>query len=151
MLIRNPGKLQNSNDSFQISTTLHAKRWRRALSCGAAVLPQEYAASLRDLLPVEINTNPLIESPEGINQGYHLVPAASATTHPIFRFHSEDKENSTLWNRMKEMYWCFAGVVPKKGAEVLASTEGRPWVGRQKCATDGVAILWCGQGFVFRF
>ena len=25
---------------------------------------------------------------------------------------------------MKEMYWCFAGVVPKKGAEVLASAEG---------------------------
>ena len=91
---------------------------------GQRFFPQEYAASLRDLLPVEINTNPLIESPEGINQGYHLVPAASATTHPIFRFHSEDKENSTLWNRMKEMYWCFAGVLPKKGAEVLASTEG---------------------------
>ena len=91
---------------------------------GQRFFPQEYSASLRDLLPVEININPLIESPEGINQGYHMVPAASASTHPIFRFHSEDKENSTLWNRMKEMYWCFAGVVPKKGAEVLASTEG---------------------------
>ena len=91
---------------------------------GQRFFPAEYAASLRDLLPVEINANPLVESPEGIIQGYRMIPAASASSHPIFRFHSEEKENSNLWNHMKEMYWCFAGVVPKKGAEVLASAEG---------------------------
>ncbi|NBY03611.1 MAG: VWA domain-containing protein, partial [Planctomycetes bacterium] len=91
---------------------------------GQRFFPSEYAASLRDLLPVEINANTLIESPEGINQGYRMIPAASASTNPIFRFHSEEKENASLWSRLKEMYWCFAGIVPKKGAEVLASAEG---------------------------
>ena len=91
---------------------------------GQRFFPAEYASSLRDLLPVEINANPLIESPEGISQGYRLVPTASAGLNPIFRFHSEENENNNLWNHLKEMYWCFAGVVPKKGAEVLASAEG---------------------------
>jgi len=92
---------------------------------GQRFFPSEYVSSqLTDLLPVEINSNRLIESPEGISQGYHLIPSPSSANHPIFRFHPEEKENAELWRRLKELYWCFVGVVPKKGAEVLGIAEG---------------------------
>lgn len=92
---------------------------------GQRFFPSEYSSSsLRDLLPVEITPGQLVEMPEGITQGYKLIPSPAAISNPIFRINSDDRENLELWNQMREMYWHFSGAVPKKGAEVLAFLEG---------------------------
>ncbi len=76
---------------------------------------------LRDVLPVDVVAERAEDEEEQpLQDSYKPELTPVGRMHPIFRFSPDEKENDEIYNRLREMYWCADGVVPKRAAEVLA-------------------------------
>jgi hypothetical protein len=81
--------------------------------------PQAFKDSpLRDILPIEV------AGPER-DEGEYVVPFQPKLTgtgrfHPIFRFSSDEADNTAIWDHLAKIYWWSECYRAKPGAEVLA-------------------------------
>ncbi len=73
---------------------------------------------LRDVLPIDIQVDRPPEEPEGgRTESFQPELTAVGRVHPVFSFN--EKDNETIWKKLKEMYWHAEGYAPKRAAEVL--------------------------------
>jgi hypothetical protein len=88
---------------------------------GERYAPYAYKDSpLKDVLPIDVTTDRAPDDAE-ITDSYRPLLTPMGRTHQIFQFSpGDERENETIWNRLREMYWHADGYRIKRAAEVLA-------------------------------
>ncbi len=88
---------------------------------GERFSPRAYRNSpLKNVMPIDVAPGAEDEDDGGIVESYRPELTPIGQLHPIFRFHTDEKESAEVWGRLKELFWYSTGYEPKRAAEVLA-------------------------------
>ncbi len=109
---------------------------------GERFMPSAYKDSpLKDVLPIDVTT---AEAPPDVDIAETFRPQLTPVgrTHQIFQFSpGDERENETIWNRLREMYWHADGYKLKRAAEVLAVVPKRDGENKNPMGTDGKPLV----------
>jgi hypothetical protein len=109
---------------------------------GERFMPFAYKDSpLKDVFPLDITTTEAPPDAE-IMETYRPQLTPIGRTHQIFQFSpGDDRENETIWNRLREMYWHADGYRIKRAAEVLAVVPKKDGDKKNTPAADGHPLV----------
>jgi hypothetical protein len=109
---------------------------------GERYAPNAYKDSpLKDVLPIDVTTD---KAPDDvpIEDSYRPQLTPMGRTHQIFQFSpGDDRENETIWNRLREMYWHADGYQIKRAAEVLAVLPKKNGDNKNAGGMDGQPLV----------
>jgi hypothetical protein len=94
---------------------------------GEQATPHAYRDSpLADILPIICDGPPPKSGETTIRESFRPRLTAAGQSHPLFRFTTEESENTEIWNRLPGLFWYARGYRRKLSAEVLAVHPDRP-------------------------
>lgn len=93
---------------------------------GEQATPHAYRDTpLADVLPIICDGPPPTPGDGTIRDSFRPRLTAAGQSHPLFRFTSEEADNTEIWNRLPGLYWYSRGYRRKLSAEVLAAHPDR--------------------------
>jgi hypothetical protein len=109
---------------------------------GERYAPGAYKDSpLKDVLPIDVTTDKAPDDVE-IADAYRPQLTPMGRTHQIFQFSpGDERENETIWNRLREMYWHASGYRMKRAAEVLAVLPKKAGDKKNAAGADGLPLV----------
>jgi len=109
---------------------------------GERFAPSAYKDSpLKDVLPIDVTTDKAPDD-ETTDEPYRPLLTPMGRTHQIFQFNpGDDRENETIWNRLREMYWHAGGYQIKRAAEVLAVLPKKGADNKNAGGADGFPLV----------
>lgn len=93
---------------------------------GQQAMPHAYRdTTLADILPVTCD-GPPPQPGESFKEPFRPRLTAAGQSHPLFRFSTEEADNTEIWNRLPQLYWYARGYRRRLSAEVLVVHPDHP-------------------------